>query len=81
MTLWKRFVRWLAHDEINRARGEGRAFAGAMDGRQREQVFAEGTMHGINLMQDEIDRVVGERAGLGEATVDDLKRARGGLLH
>lgn len=81
--IWLTFVRWLARDEIARARIEGRAFTEGMTARERQQEFSEGTLHGINLMQAEIDRVVAERTGgmMGEPSVEDLIRARRGLLH
>lgn len=82
MNLWRRFVRWLARDEIARVSFElmsdhaSRSFALC-------RARAEGEAAGHKAAMDEIERVIGERtSGMGDYVMpEDIVRAKRGRLH
>lgn len=83
MSPWRRFIRWLARDEIMLVRAEEKAVAEMSAHFERRASYAEGQQVGRQEMYDHIDEAVRERMGgaIDFVNPEDLARAKKGLLH
>lgn len=89
MTIWRRFVRFLAREELAAAEGattaaNHAAYNAAYQIELREKMaYAQGEVAGQAAMLSQIaDQVLERTGGCPDfVTEEDLKRARKGLLH
>lgn len=83
MNLYRRFIRWLALDQITEAHANGYMECAAIAELQKRVAYAEGQVDGRQEMSDAIDRTVAARTmGMGDyISAEDLARAKRGMVH
>lgn len=83
MTFFRRFIRWLAQDEITRAHERGYKECAAIAELRKRVAYAEGQVDGRQEMSDAIDRTVAARTmGMGDyINAEDLASTKKGMIH
>jgi hypothetical protein len=83
LNLFRRFIRYLALDQITEAHAKGYMECAAISELAKRVAYAEGECAGRISAMAEIDSVVAARTmGMGDVVMpEDLARAKKGMVH